>query len=111
MQDFTKDEKRALAIESCKAPPKYGSESKQQIVNSLHARMLAASEVRSCALKKHFAGQQNKAVHVTTCCPQQMRYVLYFLLLAITFVPIMTVQHGFAGRQVIRDFCLAVSSC
>lgn len=45
VQDFSKDEKRALAIESRTAPPKYGSEAKQQIINGLHARMLAAEQV------------------------------------------------------------------
>ena len=45
MQDFSKDEKRALAIESRRGPPKFGTESKQQIINSLHARMLAAEKV------------------------------------------------------------------
>lgn len=44
MQDFSKQEKRVLAVESRKAPPKYGSEAKQQIVNHLHARMLAAEQ-------------------------------------------------------------------
>ena len=45
MQDFSKEEKRALAVESRLAPPKYGSEAKQQIINSLHARMLAIGQV------------------------------------------------------------------
>lgn len=44
MQDFSKEEKRVLAVESRKAPPKYGSEAKQQIINRLHARMLAAEQ-------------------------------------------------------------------
>ncbi|KAL3131774.1 hypothetical protein ABBQ38_007491 [Trebouxia sp. C0009 RCD-2024] len=42
--DFSKEEKRILAIESRKAPPKYGSEAKQQIINGLHARMLAGGQ-------------------------------------------------------------------
>lgn len=45
LQDFSKQEKRALAIESRKAPPKYGSDPKQQIINDLHARMLAKEQV------------------------------------------------------------------
>lgn len=44
LQDFSKEEKRNLAVESRKAPPKYGSEAKQQIINNLHARMLAAQQ-------------------------------------------------------------------
>lgn len=44
MQDFSKQEKRVLAVESRKAPPKYGSEAKQQIINHLHARMLAVEQ-------------------------------------------------------------------
>lgn len=47
LQDFSKDEKRALALESRKGPPKYGSEAKQHIINGLHARMLAAEQVHS----------------------------------------------------------------
>ena len=47
LQDFSKDEKRALAIESRKAPPKYGSDAKQQIISGLHARMLATEQVVS----------------------------------------------------------------
>ncbi|KAL0041992.1 hypothetical protein WJX77_000137 [Trebouxia sp. C0004] len=42
--DFSKQEKRVLAVESRKAPVKYGSEAKQQIINHLHARMLAAEQ-------------------------------------------------------------------
>ncbi|KAL3163216.1 Ubiquitin-conjugating enzyme E2 32 [Trebouxia sp. C0010 RCD-2024] len=45
--DFSKEEKRVLAIESRKAPPKYGSEAKQQIINGLHARMLACGQVQN----------------------------------------------------------------
>lgn len=45
LQDFSKEEKRALAIQSRKAPPKYGSEAKQQIIDGLHARMLASEQV------------------------------------------------------------------
>ena len=44
MQDFSQQEKRVLAVESRKAPPKHGSEAKQQIINQLHARMLAAEQ-------------------------------------------------------------------
>ena len=51
MQDFSKEEKRARAAESRKAPPKYGTEAKQQIINSLHARMLAADKVLTCKCK------------------------------------------------------------
>lgn len=47
LQDFSKEEKRVLAIESRKAPPKYGSEAKQQIINGLHARMLACGQVQN----------------------------------------------------------------
>lgn len=45
LQDFTKDERRALALQSRKAPPTHGSEAKQSIINSLHMRMLAADKV------------------------------------------------------------------
>ena len=45
LQDFSKEEKHALAIQSRKAPPKYGSEAKQQIIDGLHARMLASEQV------------------------------------------------------------------
>lgn len=44
LQDFSKEEKRALALESRKGPPKNGSEAKQKIINGLHARMLACEQ-------------------------------------------------------------------
>ncbi len=54
MQDFSKQEKRVLAVESRKAPPKYGSEAKQQIINHLHARMLAAEQASAHILLRGF---------------------------------------------------------
>ena len=49
VQDFSKQEKHVLAVESRKAPPTYGSEAKQQIINQLHARMLAAEQASAQA--------------------------------------------------------------
>lgn len=42
--DFTKDERRALAQQSRRAPPTFGSDAKQSIINDLHMRMLAADK-------------------------------------------------------------------
>ena len=50
LQDFSKEEKQNLAVESRKAPPKYGSEAKQQIINNLHARMLAAQQASALGI-------------------------------------------------------------
>lgn len=45
VQDFTQDERRALAQQSRRAPPTFGSDAKQSIINDLHMRMLAADKV------------------------------------------------------------------
>ena len=41
-QDYTPDERRALAAASRVAPPKAGSAPRQEVVDRLHARLLAA---------------------------------------------------------------------
>lgn len=41
--DYTKEERRVLAIKSREAPPKYGSPERQQIINQIHQQMLLSA--------------------------------------------------------------------
>ena len=77
-QDFSKDEKRNLALQSRKAPPKYGSEAKQHIINSLHARMLAAQQVAGTGYPLMMLVCQIKAALQADACLQLLMAAWHF---------------------------------
>ncbi|KAJ9527483.1 hypothetical protein QJQ45_025787, partial [Haematococcus lacustris] len=67
--DYTKEERRALAIKSRTTIPKFGSAERQRITDEMHARMLAIPTPQARLLRRrHWATGWASTMHMSHMC-------------------------------------------
>ncbi|GFH25978.1 predicted protein [Haematococcus lacustris] len=72
--DYTKEERRALAIKSRTTIPKFGSAERQRITDEMHARMLALPTPQARLLRRRlWATGWASTMHMSCCRPATCR--------------------------------------